>query len=273
MKFSVCNAVLRTITIPSVFDLIAETGFDGVEIAPRTIATSLDEIGASHIKACRQAVESAGLEVVGFHTIFGRDPQYHILQPEPETRARTLKAIIRAVELCGELGGHVVVFGSPWQRNVPEGMSHAEAMDVASTIIGHDRLLETLESNEVTFCFEPLSEDQTDFVNRAAKAVELVDRIDHPRVGMMLDGYSISWEEDDLDTVIRTCGKRLCHFHADDETKRGPGQGTMDYKTIAVSLDAIDYAGWVSIEAHDNETDLVPLVGEWLAYLRRSWPE
>jgi sugar phosphate isomerase/epimerase len=62
MKFSVCNAVLRTIKIPAVFDLIAEAGFDGVEIAPRTIASSLDEIGASHIKACRQAAESAGLQ-------------------------------------------------------------------------------------------------------------------------------------------------------------------------------------------------------------------
>ena len=194
MKFSVCNAVLRTMPIPAVFDLIAETGFDGVEIAPRTIASSLDEIGASHIKACRKAVESAGLEVVGVHTIFGRDPQYHILQPEPETRERTLKAIIRAVELCGELGGHVVVFGSPWQRNVPEGMSHHVAIDVAAGLIGHANLLNALEATRVTFCFEPLSEDQTDFVNRAAKAVELVDRIDHPRVGMMLDGYSISWE-------------------------------------------------------------------------------
>jgi hydroxypyruvate isomerase len=47
----------------------------------------------------------------------------------------------------------------------------------------------------------------------------------------------------------------------------------MNYKAIAASLDAIDYAGWVSIEAHDNETDLLPLVDDWLGYLRRSWSE
>jgi len=265
MKFSICNAGLKKLAIPEVFDLIAETGFDGVEIAPRTIAGSLDEIESSHISACRKAVDSAGLEVVGVHTIFGRDPQYHILQDDAATRDRTLNAIIRAANLCGELGGKVVIFGSPWQRNVPEGMTHDQAVDVAASLIGHARLVDALEKNGVTFCFEPLSEDQTDFVNRAAKAVELVDKIDHPNVGMMLDGYSISWEEDDLNTVIKTCGKQLCHFHADDETKRGPGQGEMDYKTIAASLDAIGYKGWVSIEAHDNETDLVPLVSDWLA--------
>ena len=47
--------------------------------------------------------------------------------------------------------------------------------------------------------------------------------------------------------------------------------GTMDYKTIAASLGAIGFNGWVSIEAHDNETDLVPLVDDWLTYLRESW--
>ena len=47
----------------------------------------------------------------------------------------------------------------------------------------------------------------------------------------------------------------------------------MGYRTIAASLDAIDYEGWVSIEAHDHETDLVPLVDDWLEYLRRSWSE
>ena len=128
-----------------------------------------------------------------------------------------------------------------------------------------------MSSTSVTFCFEPLSEDQTNFVNRAADALTLVDKIDHPNFGTMLDGYSLTWEEDDVDTLIHACGKRLCHFHADDETKHGPGRGNVDFKQIAQSLAAIGYDGWMSIEAHDHKVDLERLAPGWLAYLHSCW--
>lgn len=113
MKFAVCNSGLRRLSAPQAFDCIAQAGFDGVEIAPRTIGPSLLELAPSDVSTARKALEASGLDVVGVHTIFGRDPQFHILSDDPNIREHTLNAILQAVRLCGELGGHNLTSGSP----------------------------------------------------------------------------------------------------------------------------------------------------------------
>jgi sugar phosphate isomerase/epimerase len=269
MKFAVCNEVFKDKSIAKAFDKIAEIGYDGVEIAPWTLGAPLNELDDATLSSGRQAAESAGLEIAGIHWIFGRETTFHIL--DPDKRNATLDILVRAVNVCGGLGGDVITFGSPWQRNRPEGVSETEALATAASLLGHDRMLNALTTSNVTFCFEPLSEDQTNFVNRATAALTLVEMIDHPNFGTMLDGYSFTWEEDSVDALIWNCAGHLRHFHADDETKRGPGQGNVDFKQIATSLAAIDYKGWMSIEAHDHTADLEGLAGDWLTYLRSCW--
>ncbi len=269
MKFAICNEIIKDRSVAETFEAIAAIGYDGVEIAPWTLGAPIDELDDATLESGRDAAEAAGLQIAGIHWIFGTDSPYHILQPE--ARDGTLDVLVRAVEICGGLGRDVITFGSPWQRNRPDGMSESEAMDRAVNLLGHDRMLTALSDANTVFCFEPLSENQTNFINRASVALDLVDRIDHPNFGTMLDGYSLTWEEDDVDTLIRACGSRLRHFHADDETKQGPGQGEVDFQQIARSLDAISYDGWISIEAHDHSVDLEALAGGWLAYLRRCW--
>tara|TARA_Y100000588_G_scaffold298280_1_gene319205 strand:+ start:96 stop:908 length:813 start_codon:yes stop_codon:yes gene_type:complete len=269
MKFAVCNEVFKDRSAAETFDAIAAIGYEGVEIAPWTLGAPIDELDDATIVAGRQAAEASGLDVAGIHWIFGRESKYHVL--EPEKREATLDVLVRAVDICGGLGGDVITFGSPWQRNRPDGVSEEEALKTAASLLGHDRMLDALASANVVFCFEPLSEDQTNFVNRASVAVRLVEMIDHANFGTMLDGYSFTWEEDDVDTLIRTCGSHLRHFHADDETKRGPGQGEVNFKEIASSLAATGYTGWTSIEAHDHSADLESLARGWLAYLRNCW--
>lgn len=256
MRFAVCNEIYKDQPIPEAFDKIASNGYDGVEIAPWTLGASIDVLDDAHVAKGRRAAEGSGLSVAGIYWIFGTESPSHIIRPE--ARDATLDILVRAAQICGDLGGDVIVFGSPWQRrrnNVP----HNEATDRAAALMGHNRFLDALADADVTFCFEPLSEDQTDFVNRATDALNLVDRIDHTNVGTMIDGYSLTWKEVEVDALIRACDSRLCHFHADDETKRGPGHGTLNLGQIARSLDAIGYGGWMSIEAHDHDADLESL--------------
>lgn len=174
--------------------------------------------------------------------------------------------LVRAAQIFGDLGDDVIVFRSPWQRR-RDDVPHYEAADRTAALLGHNRFLDALTDADVTFCFEPLSEDQTDFVNRAADALNLVDRIDHASVGTMLDDYSLTWEEIEVDALVRACDSRLCHFHADDETKRGLRHGMLNFGQIARSLDATGYGGWLSIEAHDHDADIESLSEGWLKYL------
>ena len=269
MKFAVCNEIFKDKSVSEVFDAIAAIGYDGVEIAPWTLGAPIDQLDDETLVSARQAAESAGLEVAGIHWIFGKESTYHIL--DPDKRDATLDVLVRAVQICGALNGDVITFGSPWQRNRPDGMSEVDALATAANLLGHDRMLDALATSNVTFCFEPLSEDQTNFVNRAGVALTLVEMIGHPNFGTMLDGYSFTWEEDSVDTLIRACGEHLQHFHADDETKRGPGQGNVDFKQIATTLADIGYTGWMSIEAHDHTADLEGLAQDWLTYLRSCW--
>ena len=72
MKFAVCNEVFKGETIAEAFEGIAEIGYDGVEVAPLTLAPSIDEIEEQDVAACRRAAEAAGLQVAGLHWIFGK---------------------------------------------------------------------------------------------------------------------------------------------------------------------------------------------------------
>lgn len=67
MKFAICNELFEGWDWERTCRFVAEVGYDGIEIAPFTLAQSVDDISAEQRASLRQAAERSGLAIVALH--------------------------------------------------------------------------------------------------------------------------------------------------------------------------------------------------------------
>ena len=72
----------------------------------------------------------AGLEVVGLHWLLAKTEGFYLTSPDPTVRRRRPTICKPLVELCGDLGGKLMVLGSPQAAKPAAGRSHDDAEDV-----------------------------------------------------------------------------------------------------------------------------------------------
>ncbi len=89
----------------------------------------------------------------------------------------------------------------------------------------------------------------TDLVNTVDDVMRLIEEIDHPAAKVMLDSFHRTIEERDLEQAIRAVGPRLLHVQVSENYRGTPGTGQTRWESFKRGLDAIGYAGGVSIES------------------------
>src|SRR4030067_3638079 len=121
MKISVCNELFQGWPIEKVFEYAAKLGYDGVEIAPFTWADSVTEISPKRRSAIRRAAEKNGIEIVGLHWLLVKPEGLYINHPDELIRIQTQEYIEALIHFCADIGGKVLVHGSPHPRTSPGG--------------------------------------------------------------------------------------------------------------------------------------------------------
>jgi sugar phosphate isomerase/epimerase len=267
VRFSICNEMFEGWEFDRVCAAAAEAGYGGIEVAPFTLAAFANEVTSEQRRRMRESASAAGVEIVGLHWLLAKTIGFHINHPDKAVRDRTVDYMVDLTNLCADLGGEIMVFGSPKQRNVCEGLSYRQAWDHAVETFG--RVVPLLEKRNVTLCLEPLSPAETDFLNTANEAAGMVRRIGSHNVRLLLDVKAMSSESKPISDIIRAHGGILRHFHANDANMRGPGFGDTDFGPIASALKDIDYAGWVSVEVFDFKPDPVTIARKSIDYMKR----
>ena len=249
MKLAICNEMFENWKIEDVFTYTAGLGYEAVEIAPFTLADSVLDISQAERARIRKAAETAKVEIAGLHWLLVSPPGLYINHPDAEIRNETRDYFLALIELCADLGGRVMVIGSPQQRNVMEPLTFEEAWDYARETFTEGAAL--AGDKNVMLCMEPLSSDQTNFITNPDKAVEMVNAVNHPNFQMILDVCSTAKEGLDMPTQIHNCAPHVAHFHSNDDNGYLPGSGNVDYPPIIEALKAINYSGYVSTEVFD----------------------
>ncbi len=121
MKFGTCNEYFEDWAIEDVFAYAADVGYDGVEIAPFTLADSVDDIPLARRQQIRAAAETSGVEVIGLHWLLIKPEGLYTNHVDDDIRNRTRDYFQSLVQFCGDVGGKVMIIGSPKQRNVQQG--------------------------------------------------------------------------------------------------------------------------------------------------------
>src|SRR5204863_966141 len=140
-------------------------------IAPFTLADAPDRIDEREARRLRAVVEASGLVVTGLHWLLVKPAGLSLTSADTAVRARTLDVVTRLIGLCAELGGSVLVHGSPKQREIATGESHAVARGRLVEFLAS--AAEIAQAHGVVYCIEPLSPPQTALVNAVAEAAEI----------------------------------------------------------------------------------------------------
>ena len=268
VRFSVCNELFQGWEFGSVCRFAAETGYDALELAPFTIAEDATGVSAAQRRHIRRLAEDQGLRICGLHWLLVSPEGLYINHPEPEVRKRTVRHLEGLVHLCADLGGEIMVFGSPAQRRVHPSLTYEDAWKLAVDSVV--QVTSALAERGVTLCMESLPASDTDFLTTAEETARFVREVNHPMVRMVADVKSMCSEGRPED-IIRAHGSMIAHVHANDANRRGPGFGNVDFRPIAAALRAVGFDGYVSVEVFDYEPSPEVIARESLRYLKECF--
>lgn len=268
MKLGICNEIFKDWNDwQRTCDYVADVGYNGIEIAPFTFANDVNEISAEKRAEIRRIADENNLEIIGLHWLLVGPQGVHLTTADDSVRARTAQYLIDLVNCCGDVGGTRMIFGSPKQRNLEEGMTYCKAFDHAREVF--EKALPALETRGVTLCMEQLSPAETNFCGTAAETVELIDAIGHPNFQLILDTKAMAQEPASRADTIKKYAKYLRHYHANDENLKGPGFGAVDFGPIIQALKDIHFKDYVSIEVFDFDMGPTGIAGRSYEYLKR----
>ncbi|MFN2224363.1 MAG: sugar phosphate isomerase/epimerase family protein, partial [Candidatus Promineifilaceae bacterium] len=209
MKFGVntwvWTAPLTTADLETLVPKVAGIGFDWIELP-------LEEFGSFDVGRAVELIKEHGL---GVSTVVAMGPDRDLIHPDPAIRMNGADYIRQAIDVSQTLGSPNLVgpiysaVGRTWQSTPDE---RARDLDI---LVGTLKELAAYAGDHgVRMGIEPLNRFETSFVNLASQAVEIVDRVDHPACGIMLDTFHMNIEEKSLGDAIRAAGPRLIHLHS-----------------------------------------------------------
>ena len=242
--------------------ILKETGFDYAE----TMLSPMYTADRAQIDDFLEALEENAIKCAAVNVLFPGDLRLTGENAEFEKAGAYISEIF---EKTKNLKFEKVVFGSGGARKVPEGFCKEAALEQLCKII-EDLLLPAAEKYGFTLAVEELNRGETNILNSVEECVNLIKRINSPRLKLLADLYHMGIENEDL-AKLSGYGDILVHCHiANAQNNRfyphaSDSAESMDlYKKFFGALGAAGYGGGVSIEGAlgkitDMENIQIPL--------------
>ena len=269
MKLAICNELFEGYSHQAMCEYVHDVGFDGVEFAPFTLVAdhNAKNISNETVQDIFCSLSGSQLTCVGLHWLLAKTEGFYLTSPDETIRKSTGEYFATLARLCGDLGGSILVLGSPQQRNLLPGVSHQQAMEFAADTI---RIaLPEFEKHDIVLALEPLGPKEGNFLNTAESAIELAKLLDSPHVRLHLDVKAMASESKPIPQIIKDSDDWIAHFHANDPNLLGPGMGEVQFEPIIEALHDIKYEGWLSVEVFDYSPGVQEICQRSIDTLRR----
>jgi D-psicose/D-tagatose/L-ribulose 3-epimerase len=192
-------------------------------------------------------LDSAGLRA---SVCIAMSPERDLTTSHTATVQRTQEYLRRAIEAAAIVGSPAV--GGPIYS--PTGRTGMIAPDERQAIL--IRLAENLQPvldearrANVKLALEPINRFETSLFNTVDQALPLINLVNDPVLGLLLDTFHMNIEERDIPAAIRAAGLHLTHFHACGNDRGAPGDGSIPWPGIAAALEDVGYSGPLVIES------------------------
>lgn len=267
MKFGICQEMFVDWDWERQCRFIQETGYTGIELAPFTLGDRIGDVPAETRSTMKQQAGDHGLTIFGLHWLLAKTEGLHLTTSDAAVRKATAEYLIELGQACADFGGTLMVFGSPFQRNLEEGMSFEQGLANAAEVFG--AALPAFADRGVSICMEPLTSKETNFITTCAEATQLIELVDQPNFVLHQDVKAmLGAEKKSLPELIHEYAGKTGHFHVNDTNLLGPGMGETQYEPILKALVDSGYDGWVSVEVFDYSPGAERIARESLAYLQ-----
>jgi sugar phosphate isomerase/epimerase len=226
--------------LPRAFANLAELGYDGVELMTKDPAR-LD--GAQ----IRGWLEESHLELVGLCTghVYGEDG-LGLVGPDPHICRRAMERMKSFVDF---VAAH---FRKGTLINIGRSRGPGFAGDSTATL---ERMAEAFQELAdyalpagVRLVLEPVNVHQASYIHTSQDGIAMVERVNRPNFGLMLDVYHMNIEDVDIYDSFREAGELCWLIHFADNNRKWPGSAHLDFERIVQVLDEINYSGYVSLE-------------------------
>jgi D-psicose/D-tagatose/L-ribulose 3-epimerase len=225
---------------------IASLGFDVIELP-------IETVGQFDVVRVGELARAHGLDVSVCAVIGpGRDL---LLASEVDEGVRYLRACIDVAQALGSptvAGPFYSAVGRCWRSTPEERASDVEQVARTLRAIG-----EYAADRGVMLGVETLNRFETSFLNTTAQAIEVIERVDHPSVGLALDVFHLGIEEKHVGDALRAAGRRLVHLQVAENDRGTPGTGSLPWRDVAKALQEIEYTGRVVIETFSDRVEAI----------------
>ena len=171
-------------------------------------------------------------------------PDRDLIHEDAAIRQNGMDYVRHCIDAASTLGATNVVgplysaVGRTWQQTADERKRDTDLLvDQLKKLSAH------ANDKGVVLCVEPLNRFETSFLNLSQQAIEVVDRVDSPACGILLDTFHMNIEESSIGDALRAAGPRLKHLHACENDRGAPGSGVIDWADVAKGLKKVGSKG------------------------------
>jgi len=262
-----CNEVIRELDFRSQCGFARAVGYDGLEVAPFTLAADPSQLDASCVGEFRRIAEGEGVRISGLHWLLAAPEGLSITSADPDTHRRTVEFGRRLVDLCAELGGRYLVHGSPGQRRLDPGREEEGRAQATAYFAA---MAEAAGKAGLLYIVEPPARQDTALINSVEEALRVIETIGSPALGTMVDCYAAASNEEDIEELLRRWLPRgaVQHIHFNDANRRGPGEGNLAFGSVLKVLEELGYRGAIGVEPFVYEPDGPACAARAIGYVR-----
>lgn len=205
------------------------------------------------LDAIERALDQTGVKLAGIVA----EPFAKLTNPR--THDDFLRGLEQSRDVALRLGAPVLICQSGNNRLLVDRQRQRDALTLVL-----QRSADVLAGSGVRLGLEPLN-DRVDhplyFLTSTSEALDIMDAVDRPEIGITYDLYHSMVMGEDPVTVIGDRGSHIVHLHiADHPGRNQPGSGKLDLLTPLTALIAQGYTGYVGLEFRptaDTKTALV----------------
>lgn len=221
------------------FRLIADMGFDGVEVAVRDPAR-VDPRAILNL-ARKHALE---IPAIGTGQAFV-DEGLSFTDPRAGIRKKAVKRIKDQLLFARLLDARVII--GLIRGRLEQGMSVEKGLELLAECL--KECADFAKDNKCpVLMIEPINRYETRLLNSLRETRQFVKRLGRKKVRLMADTFHMNIEDADMEKALRESASLLEHVHLADSNRWAPGQGHLDFKAVFSTLDRIGYKGWLSME-------------------------
>jgi D-psicose/D-tagatose/L-ribulose 3-epimerase len=240
-----------------VLEQIKSVGYAGVEIPIFNTDPLVWE-------TWRKKIDELSLDRVAV-TING--PDHHQISVDNSMRNSTLERNKRAIDCAAVIGSKLLTgpFHSALGVFTGNAATEKERGWAKENLFA---LAEYAQQYGIVLGLEYLNRFESYLVTTTDELIQLVDEINHPNCKLMFDSFHANIEEQNIAAAIKKMAHRLVHVQLSENDRGILGRGHIDFKSILLALEEIDYSGMISVEAPNS---VLRIFGEKCSTVKCNW--